>query len=141
VTNLAYCTTEDQLKESFTQSDPSISVKEVRMGRDRATGRSRGFAYVELENKESFDKALNNNGTVLNNFSMKLAPSNPPAKKNQPQPKDQDMEIEQKKEDETEKKKEGVFAIPAKPKRLMPRVVKKTQTMKQKSQEPNKPNL
>ena len=44
--NLPYSATEDELRELFEQHGPVESVDVIT---DRATGRSRGFAFVEME--------------------------------------------------------------------------------------------
>src|SRR4051794_38834142 len=47
VTNLTYTTTEDELSQLF---EPYGIVESVRIITDRDTGRSRGFAFVEMPN-------------------------------------------------------------------------------------------
>ena len=47
VTNLAYVTTEDELSHLF---ESYGVVESVRIITDRETGRSRGFAFVEMPN-------------------------------------------------------------------------------------------
>jgi cold-inducible RNA-binding protein len=47
VTNLAYVTTEDELSQLF---ESYGVVERVRIITDRETGRSRGFAFVEMPN-------------------------------------------------------------------------------------------
>lgn len=46
VGNLAYSTTEDTLREAFEATGKSVSNVQIIMDRD--TGRSRGFAFVEM---------------------------------------------------------------------------------------------
>lgn len=46
VGNLPYSTTEDEVRELFEQHG---SVESVRLIVDRETGRSRGFAFVEMD--------------------------------------------------------------------------------------------
>ena len=46
VGNLAYSTTEDLLRETFKATGKAVS--EVHIVMDRDTGRSRGFAFVEM---------------------------------------------------------------------------------------------
>ena len=48
--------TEDQLKDYFGQFGEVISVKIIT---DRATGRSRGFCFVEMENADAAMNELN----------------------------------------------------------------------------------
>jgi RNA recognition motif-containing protein len=46
VGNLSFSTTEDELREAFSQYG---TVTKVQIVNDRETGRSRGFAFVEME--------------------------------------------------------------------------------------------
>ena len=55
VGNLPYSATEDQLTELFGQAG---KVDNVRVMRDMATGRARGFAFVEMVNDEDAAKAI-----------------------------------------------------------------------------------
>jgi RNA recognition motif-containing protein len=55
VGNLPYSTTEDQLTELFSQAG---KVDSVRVMRDMATGRARGFAFVEMGSDEDAQKAI-----------------------------------------------------------------------------------
>jgi RNA recognition motif-containing protein len=57
VGNLPYSTTEDQLTDLFSQAGP---VDNVRVMRDMATGRARGFAFVEMANDDDAQKAITN---------------------------------------------------------------------------------
>ena len=55
VGNITYNTDENTLRELFSQCG---EVKEVKVITDRDTGRSKGFAFVEMENKEAGEKAI-----------------------------------------------------------------------------------
>lgn len=55
VGNLPYSATEDQLTELFGRAG---KVDNVRVMRDMATGRARGFAFVEMGNDEDAQKAI-----------------------------------------------------------------------------------
>jgi RNA recognition motif-containing protein len=55
VGNLAYTTTEEDLQELFTQAG---TVKSVALIKDRDTGRSKGFGFVEMENQAESEKAI-----------------------------------------------------------------------------------
>ena len=55
VGNLPYSTTEDQLTELFSRAG---KVDNVRVMRDMATGRARGFAFVEMASDEDAQKAI-----------------------------------------------------------------------------------
>jgi cold-inducible RNA-binding protein len=55
VGNLPYKTTDEDLNSLFAQAGP---VDNVRVMRDMATGRARGFAFVEMANDEGAQKAI-----------------------------------------------------------------------------------
>ena len=55
VGNLPYSATEDQLTEMFSRAG---KVDSVRVMRDMATGRARGFAFVEMGTDEEAQKAI-----------------------------------------------------------------------------------
>ena len=63
VGNLSYQITEDGLKDVFAAIGEVLSTKIVM---DNATGRSRGFGFVEMANDEDGDKAI----TVLNGTAV-----------------------------------------------------------------------
>lgn len=53
--NLPYNTTDDALKAHF---EPAGEVTSAQVIRDRMTGRSRGFGFVEMANDEDAQKAI-----------------------------------------------------------------------------------
>jgi RNA recognition motif-containing protein len=55
VGNLAFSTTENDLQDYFAQAGAVIAVNIMQ---DRATGRSRGFAFVEMGSQEDATKAI-----------------------------------------------------------------------------------
>jgi RNA recognition motif-containing protein len=55
VGNLSYNTSEDDLRDLFAQAG---TVKSATLIRDRDTGRSKGFAFVEMETQEEAEKAI-----------------------------------------------------------------------------------
>jgi RNA recognition motif-containing protein len=55
VGNLSFDVTENDLQDYFAQAGPVTSVNIMQ---DRATGRSRGFAFVEMTTQEDTDKAI-----------------------------------------------------------------------------------
>ena len=57
VGNLAYGATEDDLRQAFEQYG---NVSAVNVISDRETGRSRGFAFVEMPDGEEAKEAINN---------------------------------------------------------------------------------
>src|SRR4029077_8545444 len=55
VGNLPFTTTENDLQDHFAQAG---SVVAVNIMQDRATGRSRGFAFIEMGSQEDANKAV-----------------------------------------------------------------------------------
>src|SRR5258708_17916295 len=55
--NLPFSATEDQLNEWFSQI--GVTPSGVNLIRDRFTGQSRGFSFVEVTNDEDADGAVN----------------------------------------------------------------------------------
>ncbi|MFK7742390.1 MAG: RNA recognition motif domain-containing protein, partial [Planctomycetota bacterium] len=56
VGNLSFQTTEDVLRDAFAADGRQVA--EVKIMLERDTGRSRGFAFVEMENDEDAQKAV-----------------------------------------------------------------------------------
>ncbi len=55
VGNLAYSTTEDDLRTLFAQAGTVASVALIK---DRVSGQSKGFAFVEMGNQAEAQKAI-----------------------------------------------------------------------------------
>ena len=55
VGNLTYTTTENDLQDHFGQAGSVVSVNIMQ---DRATGRSRGFGFVDMSSQEEATKAI-----------------------------------------------------------------------------------
>ena|ERR1039458_2810336 len=55
VGNLTFTATENDLQDHFAQAG---AVSSVNIMQDRMTGRSRGFAFIEMSSKEDADKAI-----------------------------------------------------------------------------------
>ncbi|MCA8999813.1 MAG: RNA-binding protein, partial [Planctomycetaceae bacterium] len=55
VGNLSYNTTEDDLKDLFEQAGNVVSVTVIK---DRETGRSKGFGFVEMESEDAAAAAI-----------------------------------------------------------------------------------
>lgn len=55
VGNLPYTITESELQEMFSEAGPVESVKLIT---DRDTGRSKGFAFVEMSTDEAAERAI-----------------------------------------------------------------------------------
>ena len=74
VGNLNFQTTEDQLNEVFTSFGEVASVKIVT---DKFSGRSRGFAFVEMPNATQAEKAIQElKDYMLNNRNMVVSEAN-----------------------------------------------------------------
>ena len=63
VGNLNYNSTEEAIRALFERYG---TVNSARIMTDRDTGRSRGFAFVEMENEEQADQAI----SALNGYNM-----------------------------------------------------------------------
>lgn len=63
VGNLEYSTTEDELRTLFTQAGTVTSVALIK---DRDTGRSKGFAFIEMSTQSEAQKAI----SMFNAFKM-----------------------------------------------------------------------
>ncbi len=75
VGNLSYATTEDELRELFGQAG---SVASVELIKDRDTGRSKGFAFVEMSNQAEAEKAISMfNGHSMGQRELKVSLARP----------------------------------------------------------------
>jgi RNA recognition motif-containing protein len=75
VGNLAYSTTEEELRALFAQLG---SVRSVSVIKDRDTGRSKGFAFVEMDTQAEAQKAIGVlNGKQLNERSLTVGFARP----------------------------------------------------------------
>jgi RNA recognition motif-containing protein len=75
VGNLAYSVTEDELRSAFEQFGAVSSVNVVT---DRETGRSKGFGFVEMDDKSAGEEAISAlNGTSLGGRNMKVNEARP----------------------------------------------------------------
>lgn len=71
VGNLSWNTTEDSLRAAF--ASDGRGVKDVSVMMDRETGRSRGFAFVEMNSKADADAAIRAlDGTDLDGRAIKV---------------------------------------------------------------------
>lgn len=75
VGNLSYSTTEDDLKEAFAKIGEVLSAKIIT---DAATGRSKGFGFVEMASDEDADKAISTlNGSTLMDRTLTVNEARP----------------------------------------------------------------
>ena len=63
VGNLSYSTTEDDLRNLFSQAGTVASVALIK---DRDSGQSKGFAFVEMSNQAEMGKAI----SMFNGYNM-----------------------------------------------------------------------
>jgi cold-inducible RNA-binding protein len=70
VGNLPFSTTEEDLRSLFAQAGTVVSVSLIK---DRDTGRSRGFAFVELSTQAEAEKAVSLfNNTPIESRTLKV---------------------------------------------------------------------
>ena len=75
VGNLAYSTTEDELRTLFAQAGTVVSVAVIK---DRDTGNSKGFAFVEMASQADAQKAISMfNSYRLNERTLTVNPARP----------------------------------------------------------------
>ena len=75
VGNLSFNMTEDDLKNVFT---PIGEVQSIKIITDAATGRSKGFGFVEMTNDEDADKAIKGlNGSMVMNRAINVSEARP----------------------------------------------------------------
>ncbi len=75
VGNLPYSTTEDELRNLFSQAGTVASVAVIK---DRDTGQSKGFAFVEMSNQVEAEKAISMfNGRSMGQREMKVSLARP----------------------------------------------------------------
>jgi RNA recognition motif-containing protein len=70
VGNLSYDTTEEGLRAKFAEAGTVVSVELIK---DRDTGRTKGFAFVTMNNQEEAENAIKMfNGKTLDNREIKV---------------------------------------------------------------------
>ena len=75
VGNLAYSVTEDDLRDAFARFG---EIKSVNLIIDRATGQSKGFGFVEMNDSAAAEEAIKSlNGTALNGRNIKVNEARP----------------------------------------------------------------
>ena len=80
VGNLSYDTTEDTLRTLFAEYG---EIESVSLITDRYTGRSRGFAFVEMATEESAQAAISGlNGKVVDEREIRVDKAKPRADRN-----------------------------------------------------------
>jgi len=75
VGNLSYNTTEEQLRELFSEVGP---VESVTLITDRHTGRSKGFGFIEMQSDEAAKAAIEKlNDTELEGRKLNVSVARP----------------------------------------------------------------
>jgi RNA recognition motif-containing protein len=75
VGNLSYDVTEQELRELFMQAGNVISVALIK---DRDSGQSKGFAFVEMSSQSEMQKAISMfNGHTLKDRQLNVNPARP----------------------------------------------------------------
>jgi RNA recognition motif-containing protein len=83
VGNLSYDTTEDTLRTLFAEHG---EVESVNLITDRYTGRSRGFAFVEMSTEEEAQKAVSElNGRTVDGRDLRVDEAKPRPKRDRRQ--------------------------------------------------------
>lgn len=85
VGNLDYSVTEEDLRTLFSSFGEVSSINIIK---ERSTGQSKGYAFVEIPNNSEADKAMKAlNGTRLKEQVLKLSQAKPPEKRQQRRPR------------------------------------------------------
>ena len=74
VGGLSWGTTDDKLREFFAQAGTVVSATVIT---DRYSGRSKGFAFVEMSNEKEAEEAKKLNGQVLDERTIAVADARP----------------------------------------------------------------
>jgi len=75
VGNLAFSTTEDELRTLFAQAGTVTSVEVIK---DKFTGKSKGFAFVQMSTQEEMEKAISMfAGQTLGERTIKVSQARP----------------------------------------------------------------
>lgn len=72
--NLSFQTTEDDLRDLFAQAGP---VESVRIITDRSTGRSKGFAFIEMSDDVAAKAIARFNGKELKGRTLTVNEARP----------------------------------------------------------------
>ena len=76
VGNLSYETTENELQKLFVEVGPVLSATIIT---DRASGRSKGFGFVEMETEQAAQEAIERlNNLELNQRTITVSEARPP---------------------------------------------------------------
>ena len=82
VGNVPYAATETDLEEIFEPHGPLVSVTIIR---DRYDGRSKGYGFVEMENQEDGERAIETlDGQEIMGRPLKVNPARPRERRSEP---------------------------------------------------------
>jgi RNA recognition motif-containing protein len=82
--NLSYQTTEDTLKALF---DEFGEVQNIKVIKDRYSGRSKGFGFVEMPSNSEADQAIKAlNGRRIDGYNIKVNPADSGGKRRPKRP-------------------------------------------------------
>jgi len=85
VGNLAYNVSENDLRTLFAGFGEVAAVNIIK---ERSSGQSKGFGFVDMPNNSEADKAIKAlNGSKLMDQSIKVNQAKPPAKRSQQRPR------------------------------------------------------
>ena len=75
VGNLEWSVSDEELKQVFAEKD--LNPKDVKVIKDKFSGRSKGFAFVEFENADAVQKAIDAvNGVDLKGRPLRVNKAN-----------------------------------------------------------------
>ena len=74
--SLAWTTTDDSLKQLFSQAGTVVSATVIK---DKFTGKSKGFGFVEMSSDEEAKKAIELNGKELDGRTINVNEARPQA--------------------------------------------------------------
>ncbi|RKY33047.1 MAG: RNA-binding protein [Candidatus Omnitrophota bacterium] len=77
VGNLEYSVNEEELKKTF--EDKGIHTKNLKIIKDKYTGKSKGFGFVEVENEEIIQQAIDSlDGKELKGRKLRISRARKP---------------------------------------------------------------
>jgi len=83
--NLSYNVTEEDLQTAFSEFGEVASVNIIK---DKFSGQSKGFGFVEMPNNSEADKAIKAlNGTEMKGRDLKVSQANPRREKSRGRPR------------------------------------------------------
>ena len=89
VGNVPYAATEDDLEELFSEYGPVATATIIR---DRYDGRSKGFGFVEMENQEDGERAIEAlDGQDMMGRPLKVNPARPRPERRERRPYGEEM--------------------------------------------------